>query len=719
MTIKEMSEHSVKEVLHSLREKPVKSTMLERIELIDKADKLVKNLPQPLKLGEGLLYVFSNCSTPVAPHDLLLGRTPEIVPSQEQEEWLSQFPQGYSDRPQWLPDGGHLTFDWQGLLSLGLGGLKQKAEASYHRYAESNQTEKAVFLQGMIKVYTAYQTYISRYGQAAKAAGKKELSEICGTISQNPPKTFYEAIQLILFIGHAFSTYTTVNSTLSYGRLDDLLLDFYLNDCKENRIDKEKAAALITDFNCKNNLILGRGEHQMGGSNETDTGWFRNPTYDTPQYIILGGYSRRHPNQNNPLTKLFLEQIIPRFENPVYVFRVTKETPDSLWGLVCDRLRGNASLLVYNDETEIPAMISAGIDPEDALEYTIHGCNWPDIPPKHAVFEEFHTMLPHRIMNALNDDSQNAEQEIRSIDDLYRRLQITFRQDIQNRIEAIRSCLETESFSSVLTCADCFYENTIEAACGICGAAKYPVLYHSIRFIATAADMMSALEQLVFIEKKYSLQEMRNALKANFEGYAQLHYDCLHCPKYGCDSEFADSHAIRLMNVVMDELKEAVAPKKGRPNVYGLNVTITDMDHIPAGKELGATPDGRKAFLPVSENLSPSAGMGQGVLTALLQSVARLPLNRVQSGALNLRLRKDWISGEEGLNLLKSVLRTYFDLGGMQVQISVADTKQLLEAQKHPENYRDLMVRITGYSAAFVDMTKHAQDELIRRDSLQ
>ena len=154
--------------------------------------------------------------------------------------------------------------------------------------------------------------------------------------------------------------------------------------------------------------------------------------------------------------------------------------------------------------------------------------------------------------------------------------------------------------------------------------------------------------------------------------------------------------------------------KDGVRDVISFNVTITDMNHIADGAGLCATPDGRACGAPLSENLSPTVGFNESV-TALLNSVSKLPFNRIHAGAFNMRLRRDLVSGKDGLDRLAALTDVYFDNGGMQLQVSVADTAELREAQKHPENYKDLMVRITGYSAVFVDMSPSAQEEIIRR----
>lgn len=198
-----------------------------------------------------------------------------------------------------------------------------------------------------------------------------------------------------------------------------------------------------------------------------------------------------------------------------------------------------------------------------------------------------------------------------------------------------------------------------------------------------------------------------------FSDYASLRQQCLNAPKFGQDDERADWHAVRLLTLVLDAIARA-----SQDDIVSFCCLETDMRHIDFGQELGATPDGRLAGNPISENTSPTPGSARYGLTAMLRSVAKLPLNRIHSGALNLRLRPNMFSGKEGLDRLSQILRTYLDLGGLQVQLSLADVDELREAQRCPEYHRDLMVRITGYSAAFVDMTREAQDEIIRREEL-
>jgi len=458
----------------------------------------------------------------------------------------------------------------------------------------------------------------------------------------------------------------------------------------------------------------------MSHSTETDTGWLRNPMYDTPQYVVIGGYSNTGNHTKNPLTAIFLDRIVPRFENPVYVFRYTKDVGMSLWKNLCDKLRQNSSIMVYNDESEIPAMINAGIDKYDAVNYTMHGCNWPDIPGDSTVCRYIDGRIPKRIINALINSNRTLRRDYTSIDDIYDEIAAVFKADVQKEFNEHRNRVaqSKDTIPEYLSCTDCFMQGTIENANSIGnGSAKYPVVYTLIRHIGTAADMMSAIDRIAFIDRTSLLPEIVDAMNKDFEGYDSLLQKCLKAEKFGCDSDFADNHAKKLMNTFLDII-DLESVKDGIRDVHSFNITTTDMDHLHEGLITIATPDGRRNRAPLSENLSPTGGVATRGVTALLSSIVKLPFDRIHAGAFNLKVRKDWISGAEGLERLMAVLSTYFELGGMQVQISVADTKELLDAQIHPENYRDLLVRITGYSAIFVDMCRNAQDEIIRRDEM-
>jgi len=243
------------------------------------------------------------------------------------------------------------------------------------------------------------------------------------------------------------------------------------------------------------------------------------------------------------------------------------------------------------------------------------------------------------------------------------------------------------------------------------------MLLGNIRYIATAIDSLAAVDSLVFSAKEVSMGDLRRALADDFAGDETLRQRCLRAPKFGRDDRAADKHGMRILEIVTREYDRA--SRLGSPDaVTAYRCLTTDMWHISDGSRLGATPDGRHAGEPVSDNISPYPGSCTRGITAMLRSVAGLPLNRICSGPLNVRIQRGLVSDGQGLSRLAALLRTYLDLGGLQVQLTVADTEELRDAQIHPEAHRDLMVRITGYSAVFIDMCRNAQDEIIRRQEM-
>ena len=708
----------VEEALQSLRYKSVRSTTLERIRVSREADAHVSRMPQTRQIGEGLAYLLDRISVPVSPHDLVLGRITEEVPDAEGEAFLAQAMASWNGgtRPPWMLDGGHECFAWDRLLRLGLPGLEEFAETELRRRTVAGDDEARLgFLRGGIRIYQAHRTYARRYSVAAYDCALAGPAENCAAIAEGPPQTFAQALQLIWLVGHVYCTMAAINPTLTFGRLDELLLGFYRRDLADGRTSPQEAGDLIEDFYCKQNLILGRGEHQMSGGSEKDTGWARNLAYDSPLYVVLGGRRGDGSASDNELSSLFLERVVPRFENPVVVLRYTRDLSDSLWRVACDKMRANSSMMVYNDENVIPAMEASGVEAEDAVNYTMYGCNWPTIPGLERRLKYLPIELPRYLAEELSSAAQYE-----SIDEVYDGISARLRAGLQDAFGALRRSRREWGLRvpGDLRVDDCFLDGPIRRACSWQrGGVKYGSLTASVWSIATAADSMAALEELVFRSKAVSIGVLLQALRNDFSGQEALRELCLKAPKFGQDDDRADRHAVRLVETVLHELQSA-SGHDSEDAVVAFCCLETDMAHVRFGESLGATPDGRRAGEPTSENTSPVTGSARNGLTAMLKSVAKLPLNRVSSGALNVRVQPGLFAGDDGLARLTELLRAYFDMGGLQVQLSFVDLEELRDAQVNPDHHRDLMVRITGYSAAFVDMAKHAQEEIIRREEM-
>lgn len=704
----------LEEALRLTLHKPLHSTTLERMHLLEEADELVAGLPQPQQLSRAILYVAEKSSLPLEDWDLLAGRIPETVPTEEEEAYVTHWCARYPDaRTPWMLDQGHTTFAWNRLLEKGLDGLRTESEAALHEAeAAGSPREIRDFLACKADVYAALTLYIRRYGEAAAARGLARPAALCAEVAGPAPATFGGALQLLLLIGNFYSAYTTIVGALGYGRMDQLLLPFYRRDRETGRLTDREAGELFQDFIYKNNLILGRGEHQMGTADST-TGWLRNPTFDSPQYVMLGGVCRDGVYRPNPLTGLFLSCIHPKLKNPVFVYRRTDRDEPAHWDRVCRLLRDNASVLVYNDATCIPAQRYAGVPAEDAADYTVHACNWPDIPGKYHILANLESNPVGRILGLLNSGESFPD-----MDAFYQALGEGLRRDARDTFGWVRKLLDADPLPGSLTMTECFMEGGASRPRSMRdGGIPYPAVYHLPLNIGTAADILSAIDDVVYTRHICTLPELAAAARTDFQGCETLWRQCREAPKYGVDDDRADKHAVRLMELFTGVVHEE-SYRDGKQDIFVLNTTITDMWHVGRGAQTPATPDGRRAGAPLSENLSPSGGVSSPGVTALLNSVSKLPLDRICAGAFNLRLREDCVRGEEGIERLKTLLDVYFQRGGMQVQLSVADTQELRQAQREPEKYPDLMVRITGYSAVFVDMCPAAQEEIIRREEL-
>ena len=713
------SPKSIAEAIDALRYKDVRSTTLERVRRTREADLRVQGLPQPLQLGEGLYHLLDRITVPISSHDLIVGRISEEVPDTEGEQFFQTTMDAWNRRgiPPWMSDGGHECFAWDRLLHLGLPGLENFAQGELDRRITAGESGAHLdFLRGAIRVYRAFRNYARRYAYAAREAGLEGPSANCDAAAEHPPETFAEALQLIYLVGHVYCTMLAANPTLTFGRMDELLLPYYRDDLTRGRLTREDAGDLIEDFYCKNNLILGRGEHQMSGGSEKDTGWLRNLTYDAPQYVVLAGRRQDGSDPANELTELFLDRIVPRFENPVMVLRYTHDLPNHIWRLACEKMRANASFMVYNDENLIPAMVHCGIEEGDAVTYTMHGCNWPDIPGVQRTIHTNFLHLPRSILHMLSYE----DGETSSMEDLYERFSTIVREEVTGYCDQLRADRANWDGQApgTLRVDNCFLDGPIaRARSWRVGGVKYSDTVCAISGLASAADGFAALDEAIFTSKRTSLNALKGALQNDFAGHEALRQLCLNAPKFGQDDDRADRHAVRILDMVLREIDRA-SRIGSEDEVIVFRCLETDMRHIPFGKDLGATPDGRHAGQPISENTSPYPGSSRNGLTAMLRSVSKLPLNRINSGALNVRVQPKLFAGERGLDRLAALLRTYFDMGGLQVQFSFADVEELRDAQTHPEHHRDLMVRITGYSAAFVDMARHAQDEIIRREEM-
>lgn len=722
------------EAKRALTDKPMLATSVERILLMDELKSNNMDLPQPIRFARFMTEFLDRVSTPVLEHDLIAGRCVDRLLTEKEEEIF----QSYIRHPEnphrhTVFNSGHCTFSWEYTVNRGIVGLVEDVKEKL-TVADG---EKKNFYDGMLGLYLAIQNYILRYSKAAKCKGMTELSDTLFACATQKPSTFRQALQLLWIITLINCAYISSNPTLTLGRLDKILYPYYDADIKSGVLTREEAKELITDYYCKHNLIMGIGEHQLGDSTNSTT-FDRIFNFDAPQYLILGGDSV------NELTHLFCECIIPEFKNPVVVIRYYEGMDGEhrkLWTLLCEKAIQSSSLMFYNDTVIMKTLKRIGIPEEDAKNYEHYGCNWFSLgdnstwmqsaprSAKYGVYrsESEREELDIPFMRTYKNGSwPQAFVEVMTelkgksditIEDFYNGFFEKMSGFIDKKLDIASKELEVRKRapSRLLTYRDCFLQGSIQSGeCHTAGA-KYHFQLQAFQMFGTVADCFTVVDKLVFIDKSVTLSALLQAVECDFKGYEKVREKCLEVLKYGSDSEHANMHARRLSHTASDMVIEKSKPYLEKQGLFLTPSMQSDTWHLAYGIKYGATPDGRKAGTPFSQNARPSNGACVNGITGMLNSMLSLPDDGLLSGALNLDIDPNDFGGEKGVKLLEAVLGVYFNSGGLHAQVSCADVNKLIDAQKHPDRHRDLRVRVTGYSGIFVDMNRDLQNDIIAR----
>jgi formate C-acetyltransferase len=747
-------------------QKDYRETFLERIWLLLESETLFACQPDAVRYASTLKHILEGVSVPLAGDDVFPGSVVERIPSEfEYDEIFARYKKWwdipleerhrktlfyYSEgwlkcRAPWFVSYGHLAFDWERIIQKGLGDFAAEAREVEARQSES---DKGNFVRSLSVCYDAISAYILRYAAAARENGREALAESLAHIARHPARTFFEALALIWLISLVCQKMCGCG-VLNLSRMDQYLLPFYENDLKAGRIDEEGAVELLEEFFFKNNEIMSQTDHMSQEIDETK--YTLEVTYDDPNYLIVAGKRSDGRGGVNALSYLMVRAASRlKLRNPFMVVRYYDGIDETFFDEVCAAMRDNATIVLYNDETMIPALEAYGVEAPEVYDYGFFGCNDPDVGPYEGGLRQVWMNLAKPLELALNRgdypmapraDSQPKDCEfsledrmtglmtgayygidtgdlddVRSMEDfiaLYRRqlshLIGEYRRGFERDYEIEKDCNRGR-----MRIEDCFLVGPLsEAVSWMQGGTKYHKIVTQGTGLATVVDSLYAIERLVFREKTMSLKELAQILASNFAGKESLAQKLKKkYEKFGNDIDDVDKYA----EVVVNAFTDAVQEHNGGDFLYQMFPTLSsDRDFTTMGLYVGATPDGRRQREPLSENQSPTEGMDMAGLTATLNSVARVPFKKITGGPLNIRIHPGSVKGSEGLRILSALFKTYMQKGGMQLQINVVDSDTLRKAQANPGAFRNLCVRVTGYSAFFVEMGKRAQQELIER----
>ena len=734
---------NVREARRALTEKPLLATTAERFLILDAIKSAHKEWSHPRRFAWMLERLLSEVSVPVAPYDLIAGRTVDRLLTEEEERRFQAFVahEDFPDGKSFL-SSGHTTYSWEAVVELGLPGLRQKTEA---RLSTVTDEEEKEFLTAILSVYDAVSAYMLRYADAAEAAGCREAAENLRMGATRAPRHFAEALQLLWIITLIDCAYVTENPTLTLGRMDQFLYPLYKLDIEEGVITEDAARAYITDYYCKHNLIMGRGEHQVGDASNSTT-FCRILNFDAPQYLLLAGTDGTGALAVNPLTQLFAECIEPTFKNPVVVVRYVPEmgkNAPALWRTLTEKALASSSLMFYNDQNVYATWRRMGLPEADARRYAHFGCNWPTtgdngawfgIGPYAGAFAPvmteaekremarpyMRTCAPHGWAEDLLDCVRTlyAEKgEAVTVEDIYERFFARMSDFIDRKLAHYVTdlALRKQRPAHVLTFGDAFLCDSIASAGCFAATAKYHFELQSFQMFGTVADSLIAIDQLVFREGRLTLGRLLDAVAADFLDYEDVLALCRGAEKYGMHTPLSLAHAERLSRTACDLVIQKNKPYFEKYGLFLVPCMQSDTWHLKMGEDFGATPDGRRAGTPFSQNTRPSNGAATRGLTAMLEDMLALPKDSLLSGALNLDVNPEEFEGEAGRALFGAILASYLDRGGLHAQVSALSREALLDAQKNPDAHKDLRVRVTGYSGVFVDICERLQNDIIAR----
>lgn len=736
---------NIEEARRSLTEKPLFATSAERFLILNELKSSYKDLPQPKRFSKILSILLSRVSVPIEEHDIIAGRCVDRVLTNEEEALFQAYlkdPDYPSRHLFW--SSGHCTYSWEMLVEEGLAGLKEKVA---EQIKATKSAEKRMFLSAIAETYDAISAFMLRYADAASERGMTEVAENLRRAAKERPSDFATALQLLWIVTLIDCAYISENPTLTLGRLDKILYPLYKRGVESGELTRERAKEYITDYYCKHNLIMGRGEHQVGDATNSTT-FRRILNFDAPQYLLIAGTDENGELVANELTELFAESIVPEFKNPVVVVRYVQDmdkTAPALWSTLCDRAMSSSSMMFYNDENVKSTFERIGLDGKDANNYSHFGCNWCSpgdnsawmmSAPKSNNYdivrtaEEAKTVdvpymrtssehsWPEDFVQVMNELAER-DPSLVTIEDFYTEFFARMGAFIDKKlgILSLELSLRKRAPSTAITFGDAFFRDSIKNAECFSASAKYHFELQAFQMFGTVADCFIAVDQLVMIEKKLTLRRLADAVAANFDGYADVLALCRNAQKYGMDTELSNKHVKRLSHTASDLVIEKNRPYFEKEGLFLVPCMQSDTWHLKYGEGYGATPDGRLAYTPFSQNSRPSNGACTGGICAMFNSMLCLPKDGLVSGALNLDVDPGEYRGENGKKIFSALLASYFNRGGLHAQVSFADVDALIDARKNPHLHRDLRVRVTGYSGIFVDFCERLQDDVIKRFS--
>lgn len=599
------------------------------------------------------------------------------------------------------------------------------------QYDKPEDIDKIYFYKSIIDTTEGVMIYAKRMSEYALELASKEtnpkrkaelekIAAVNARVPAHKPETFWEAIQAVWTI-ESLLVVEENQTGMSIGRVDQYMYPQFKADIDSGRISEYEAFELA-------GCMLIKMSEMMWITSEGGSKFFAG--YQPFVNMCVGGVTREGRDATNDLTYLLMDTVrLVKVYQPSLACRIHNRSPKKYLKKIVDVVRAGMGFpACHFDDTHIKMMLAKGVSIEDARDYCLMGCVEPQKSGRlYQWTSTAYTQWPVCIELVLNHGVPlwYGKQVCPDSGDLSRfQTYEQFEEAVHDQIRYITRLTNTATVISQRVHRDLvpkplmslMYEGCMESGHDVSsGGAMYnfgPGVVWS--GLATYADSMAAIKKLVYDEKKYTLQELNKALKADFQGYEQIRTDCLNAPKYGNDEDYVDLIAADLVNFTEREHRKY-------KTLYSVlsHGTLSISNNTPFGQMTGASANGRHAWLPLSDGISPTQGADFKGPTAIIKSISKMSNDSMNIGMVhNFKIMSGLLDSPEGEESLITLLKTASILGNGEMQFNYLDNETLINAQKHPEQYRDLIVRVAGYSAFFVELCKDVQDEIISRTML-
>ena len=673
--------------------------------------------PDTIRRAMAVAHILRGTPVEVGKNELIVGMFPYCQLTPEEEEAFEAARQFQGSQPV-VHGSDHLALDNDKLLALGAEGIMEEIALRCGQIDlnDPKATEKIEFyratgvvLEGLCDFSDRYATEAERLAHTETDEKRREelleIAEICRNVPRKPANSFREAIQSVWFVHLSIRVEGT---GLCVGRPDQFLYPYYRQDKDAGKLTDEEALELLEMYLIK--------------QNEFGT-W--------PQGCMVGGVDAQGNDVTNELSYLCLRAMHNiRMVNPSLAIDWYECTPDDLLRYGCKMLsEGVSHPAIFNGEVIVPGLVDGGLAIEDARNHIHSTCiEMTPIGKSNIWVAHGYVNLAKALELALHNgvDPLSGQQvspqtgeiaELSSLPELFivwrKQMAKMVADNAQGRYNA-RLHLAEHSGSPLISC---FVHDCLERGKDVvAGGALYNNIYPQGVGLVNVVDSMMAIKEFVYDKKQLTLAEVVEMCDQNFAGYENWRQRFMNrVSQYGNDLEEADNLALDVAQAWYDEVMSHEAPMGGRFRPGFLSW----IQHGALGSQTGATPDGRLSRTALADSLSAAQGRDKNGPTAMIKSATKIDYRPANGGmVLNLKFSPSAVSGEEGVENLMQLLKSYLGMGGFEAQVNVISAETLRDAREHPENYRNLVVRVAGFSEYFTSLGRELQDEIIERTEL-